>query len=574
MFESVHQLAAEIVRAPSLGLRVVPELLHARRVGGSLLSAVYGHARTQPDADALVSATERVSYRQLQARIETRREWLCSQGVRRGDTVLIVGSSGVEYVCLLLACSARGATAALSSDDWSPAFLERAIELTAPKLVLANTAAASKLQSIRLTASAARAAEAVDYAGPAYLEQLATIEVQSEPVLPAASRDLACIFTSGTTGPSKVHRVGEARALFVATLFAHLVHRLRATDRLYCCLPLHHASGLLLGLGTCLVAGVPLVLRERFSASAFFDDLRAYDASVALYIGELGRALLAVPASSRDREHRLRLLVGNGLSEVVWNELRARFGVPEIVEFYAATEFPGAIVNLTGKVGSVGHVPLARLRGYALIRVTDTGDVVRDRRGFAVRPRPDEPGELVLRSRAAVAESAPTARYVRELFRRGDAYVRSGDLFRRDRAGYYWFVDRLGDTFRFKGELVATRDVEAVFEREGVHGVSIVGVRVPGLDGKAGLAIAEQSLDRSAFVRALPALPNFARPRFLRLTERFELGQSFKLRKRQFSEQGVDPSRVEDALHWVTGEALEPLTPALWQRIVSGSLRL
>jgi fatty-acyl-CoA synthase len=172
------------------------------------------------------------------------------------------------------------------------------------------------------------------------------------------------------------------------------------------------------------------------------------------------------------------------------------------------------------------------------------------------------------------ASAARGPRLARDLFRSGDAYVRSGDLFRRDRSGYYWFVDRLGDTFRFKGELVATRDVEDALERGGVRGVSIVGVRVPGVDGKVGLAVAARELDRSAFLAALPAVPHFARPRFLRLASRIELGPTFKLQKRRFAEQGVDPDQVSDTLYLVGRAALEPLTPELWQRIVSGSQRL
>jgi fatty-acyl-CoA synthase len=565
LFEVLRQLAAEFVRAPAFGARVVPELLRARRRGGSLLSALHRHARARPDADALVTDTERVSYGELRARVDVRRAWLRTRGVAEGDAVLIVGSSGIEYACLLLACSALGATAVLAGSELSPSFIERALELTEPKLVLANGAALSAL------ARFSGAPPISAYESPSFWRELASIEASSEPALPAGERCFAGIFTSGTTGPSKLHRISESRALFAATVFARLVHRLAARDRLYCCLPLHHASGLLLGLGTCLVAGVPLVLRERFSASAFFEDVRRHEATVALYIGEIGRALSALPPTPRDREHPLRLLVGNGLGRAPWAELSSRFAIREIAEFYAATEFPGSIVNLTGKLGSVGHVPFERLRGYRLVRVDDDGELVRDVRGFASRPASGEPGELLMRVRASDARGP---RHARDLFRSGDAYVRSGDLFRRDRAGYYWFVDRLGESFRFKGELVATRDVEDALERAGVRGVSIVGVRVPGVDGKAGLAVAEPELDRPAFLEALPAVPHFARPRFLRLASRIELGPTFKLQKRRFAEQGVDPDQVSEPLYLVGPASLEPLTPELWQRIVSGSLRL
>jgi fatty-acyl-CoA synthase len=567
VLESIRQLVAEIARAPALIGQVAPELVRARRRGESLLSALHRHARDRPHALALISATEEVSYGELQARVEARRAWLAGRGVGAGDAIMIVGSSGTEYVCLLLACSAIGASAALSSSELSVAFLERALELTQPKLVLANHPGCEQLAALSLPAPP------IDYESVAFRAELSERANQTPRALPAAGRDFACIFTSGTTGPSKLHRIRESRALFAATVFARLVHRLRKGDRVYCCLPLHHASGLLLGLGASLVAGVPLVLRERFSASAFFDDVRRQRATVALYVGEIGRALLALPPSARDREHSLRLLVGNGLSAATWAQLRARYALPEIAEFYAATEFPGSIVNLTGNVGSVGHVPFERLRGYRLVRVDDDGAIVRcAARGFASCPEPGEAGELVMRVGALEAIGP---RFVRNLFRTGDAYVRSGDLFRRDRSGYYWFVDRLGDSFRFKGELVSTRDVEDAFEKFGVRGISIVGVRVPGVEGRAGLAVAvEHALDLDAFRRALDTLPAFARPRFLRLTSHNELGPSYKLKKRHFAEAGVNPELVEEPLYLVTTGGLEPLSHALWREVVSGSRRL
>lgn len=561
MLESIRQLRAELARAPALFGTVVPELARARRNGDTLLTALFRQQSARPEAVALVSDAERVTRGELWARIERRVAWLRGRGVQAGDVVSIVGCSGIEYVALLLACSALGATAALSTSELTPAFLERALALTRPKLVLASP-----------SAPPVRSAPCVVFGTSDFTRELEATLPERVRLLPARGRDFAAIFTSGTTGPSKLHRIGEERALFVASVFARLVHRLRPDDRVYCCLPLHHASGLLLGLGVSLLAGAPLVLRERFSARAFFDDVRRHRATVALYVGELGRALLATPPASSDREHPLRLLVGNGMSRSVWAELRARFAIPEIAEFYAATEFPGSIVNLTGKLGSVGHVPFERARGYRLIRVTDDGTIVRNASGFAEPPLAGEPGELVLRT-AGAAET--TERVARDVFRRGDAYVRSGDLFRRDRAGYFWFVDRLGDTFRFGGELVATRDVEDVLAAAGVRGVVIAGVRVPGYEGKACLAIvAAHELEHERFLTALAALPELARPRFLRVVPELELGESFKVRKRALAEQGVDPRALSDPLFLVTRERLEPLTPALWSAIASGSYRL
>jgi len=563
--ERIRQLASEIVRAPILVGRVLPELVRARARGDSLASILRERARARPDALALVSAGEALTRRELVARIDARAAWLRARGTLEGDRVTLVGRPTAEYVCWLLACSSVGATAVLTSDSLSASYLLRLLELVPSKLVLATREGAELFGP---------GSQVLDYENATFERELRAFGDHGPASLPgAAGRDFACIFSSGTTGPARPSFISEERALFVATVFARLVHRLRQNDRLYCCLPLHHASGLLLGLGTSLVAGVPIILRERFSARGFFEDVNRHGATVALYIGAIGRALLSLPPDASDRAHSLRLLVGNGMGLGTWEKLRERFGVPEIAEFYAATELPGAIVNLTGKLGSVGHVPLERLRGYHLVRLDEAGDVVRDARGFAVRPGPGEPGELVMRVRGA--SSGATTRIVRDLFRAGDAYVRSGDLFRRDRDGYYWFVDRLGDAYRFNGELVSTRDVEELCERHGAPGVSIVGVGVPGIEGKAGLAAWVQgSLELSRFEAAIAALPAFARPRFVRLIPALELGESFKIRKRRYADEGADPSLVDDPLYFVAGGRCEPLTPELWARITSGAQRL
>jgi fatty-acyl-CoA synthase len=482
--------------------------------------------------------------------------------------VAIVGRPSAEYVCWLLACSSVGATAVLTSDALSASYLGRLLELVPSQRIVASHDGAARFGSdVRVT----------DYESDALRRELRSFADHApSPEIRAAGRDFACIFSSGTTGPARPSFISEERALFVATIFARLVHRLGRADRLYCCLPLHHASGLLLGLGVCLVAGAPIILRERFSARGFFDDVREHHATVALYIGELGRALLAQAPHALDRRHSLRLLVGNGMGRGTWERLRERFAIPEIAEFYAATEFPGAIVNLTGKVGSVGHVPLERLRGYRLVRLDETDAVIRGSSGFAEEPSPSEPGELVMKVPGPASGAAVGAsRIVRDLFRKGDAYVRSGDLFRRDRDGYYWFVDRLGDAYRFNGELVSTHDVEELCERHGAPGVSIVGVRVPGIEGKVGLAAwVRGSLELSSFESALAALPGFARPRFVRLIPALELGESLKIRKQRYADEGADPSRVADPLYLVTDGRCEPLTPERWARIADGSLRL
>jgi fatty-acyl-CoA synthase len=407
--------------------------------------------------------------------------------------------------------------------------------------------------------------------------------------LPSGEQDFVYVYTSGTTGPSKPARVSHRRSLLAATSFAQLVHRLQSKDVLYCALPLHHASALLLGLGACLQAGATLALRERFSASALLDDVRRFEATVLLYIGELGRALLRTAPDPRDREHRLRLAVGNGLSADVWPALQKRFGIPQICEFYAATDFPGAIVNITGTIGSVGHIVLARARGYRLLRVDSvTGALVRGPSGRAIECAAGEAGELVLRLRASphgatgvyagyVEEQHTASRLVQDVFDAGDLYCRSGDLLRRDAAGHYWFVDRLGDSFRFKGENVASCEVEAAFAGlSGVAHVAVVGVSVPGVDGRPGLLVlaseAEPVLDE--LTARARTLPHYARPCFVRVVPALELTASLKLKKRLLALDGVDPGQVSGPLYFWDGQRYAALGPLAFSGIMQGKLRL
>jgi fatty-acyl-CoA synthase len=268
----------------------------------------------------------------------------------------------------------------------------------------------------------------------------------------------------------------------------------------------------------------------------------------------------------------VRLVLGNGMNAEVWARLQHRFRLEKIVEFYAATEFPGAIVNLTGEVGSVGHVPFERLRGYRLVRVElETGAIARDARGRAIACGPGEPGELVLRLKPVahdnvggylgyLGERPGAERIARDLFREGDVYCRSGDLLRRERTGAYFFVDRLGDTYRFKGENVSTREVEQMFD--GIPSVRARG-RVITPRRRRGRARRTDFMEALREARRLPA---FARP--------FR-GVTRGLRHR-FAPEGcrqVDPSSVSEPVYYLRGDRYVPLEIADYQRILNGEQR-
>jgi fatty-acyl-CoA synthase len=579
----LRQRRAELERAMTLALRVVPELMWARaRAEESLLHVLAAHAARRPTRAAIVCGSESCSFAELAARVERTAALLESRGVRAGDVLGLLGENSIDYVTLLLALSRLGAAAALPSSELEGALLDRAFESARCRGVIAEPHVARRLQG-------RDGFLCIEYGDEAWQRQLLESSARPRVELPKASeQDFAYVFSSGTTGVSKACRVTHRRARLSATAFSRLVHGLGPDDVLYCPLPLHHASPLLLGLGASLVAGATLVLRRRFSASALLDDVRSHGATVMLYVGELGRAWLAQPPSPRDREHRLRALVGNGMNARVWAALRERFGIAHVREFYAASEFPGAVVNITNELGSVGHLPFGRWRGYRLVRVdADSGDILRDANGRALECGADEAGELVLRLRTSserptgdylgyVGEEARSERVARDLFEPGDVYCRSGDLLRRDGAGHFFFVDRLGDTYRFKSENVSTREVEDAFsDLEGVVSAVSVGVRLPAFDGKLGLLVVETTpgFSIARVAERLRTLPRAMRPCFVRVARQIALTPSLKYKKTAFARDGVDPRAVADPLYYRAGDDLVLLDATTFERISRGELR-
>ncbi len=296
------------------------------------------------------------------------------------------------------------------------------------------------------------------------------------------------------------------------------------------------------------------------------------------------------PQSEAEHGLRLRVAVGNGLEARVWIEFQRRFGQPLIREFYASTEAPAAILNLTGTIGSLGHVPFERRRGFRLARLdAEQSELARGADGRASDCAADEPGELLLRVFPSAAEphgafrgytdhEASRARIAHDVFESGDAYFRSGDVLRRDRLGYFYFVDRLGDAFRWKGENVSVLEVERVLDQGlGFPGVAVFGVAVPGYPGRAGFAevVSHGAFDAPAMARAALALPAHARPCFVRPVPSLELTSSFKIKKRALDLAIVAATAVEGESLWVRqNDSYVVLTRKLWDDLCRGQARL
>jgi fatty-acyl-CoA synthase len=361
---------------------------------------------------------------------------------------------------------------------------------------------------------------------------------------------------------------------------------------MYNCLPMYHSVGGVVATGATLVGGGAVVLRERFSASAFWKDVVAERCTLFQYIGELCRYLVNNPQQREESRHALRLACGNGLQGDVWQKFQQRFRIPQILEYYAATEGNFSLYNCEGRVGAIGRIPpfLAHRVPVALVKYdVDAAAPARDAAGRCVRCQPGEVGEAigqivgasgVTRFEGYTDAEASGEKILRDVFAPGEAWYRTGDLMRQDAQGFFYFVDRVGDTFRWKGENVSTTEVAAIIGgTPGVADVAVYGVSVPGADGRAGMAalVAGKGFDLEALRHALiTRLPDYARPLFLRIAPALELTGTFKLRKQELAREGYDPANVSDALYLddATRDAYVRLDVALYQRLQAGELRL
>jgi fatty-acyl-CoA synthase len=401
------------------------------------------------------------------------------------------------------------------------------------------------------------------------------------------------IFTSGTTGLPKAVNISHARVMQWSLWFAGMMGVL-PVDRMYSCLPMYHSIGGVLAPGAVLAGGGSVVIQEKFSARQFWNDLAKWDCTMFQYIGELCRYLLHSAPSHLERGHRIRLACGNGLAAEVWDGFKSRFGIPRVLEFYASTEGGVSLFNVEEKRGAIGRIPpyLTHRFSPAIVKIDiETETPIRNEEGFCIPCAPNETGEALgrltsdpsqigSRFEGYTDEKASEKKILRGAFEAGDAWIRTGDLMRRDEKGFFHFVDRIGDTFRWKGENVATSEVsEAICSFPGVKHANVYGVTVASTEGRAGMAalVASDELDFSAFREHLRGrLPSYARPLFVRLQDGAELTGTFKYSKVELMDQGFDPTATTDSIYFANpdSQGFDRLDKALYERIQSGKIRL
>ncbi len=596
----IHNLGQDwrFVRGVYRALRIVVPM--ARRPNRTYADAVEDLARQFGERPALLSQRETLSFAAYDARANRYARWARAHGVGKGDVVCLLMPNRPEYAAIWLGIVRAGGVVALLNTHIRGAALAHCVNLVHPRhVIVAAELAAAYDSAAPLVEPGARVWM---HGGPSAGEQRLDTAVDAfddAPLAPSERRVLnlndPClyIYTSGTTGLPKAAHINHYRVYGAMLAFSRFMEATK-DDRIYNCLPLYHTSGGILGIGSALVAGGSVYIREKFSVSQFWDDVVAQDCTRFQYIGELCRYLLNAPPHADERRHGIRIACGNGLRPDIWGAFRERFAIPHIREFYAATEGNAILFNFDDTAGSVGRIPRWARAVFPVTTIRfdiERETPVRGADGLCIECDPGEVGELI--SQIVVNPLKPSQRFdgyadraetekkiLRDVFVAGDMWFRSGDLMRRDARGYYYFVDRIGDTFRWKGENISTSEVaEALGACPGVAEVAVYGVAIPGVEGRAGMAtvVPAEGFDL-ALVRARmhEALSPQARPLFVRVGTMLDATSTFKQRKLDLVRQGCDPAATTDPIFFDDPEAgcFVPVDAAFYARLGSSAIRL
>jgi fatty-acyl-CoA synthase len=546
---------------------------------------------------AITFERQTLTYGEMDAIANRYAHWAVEHGIRRGHVVALFMGNCPEYLAIWYGLSKVGVATALINNNLAGDPLAHCLNISGAAHVIADAEGAPLVEALKATLkrhvtlwSLGGARGDVRDRAKA-LKSCSALRPDRWVRSGILARETALyIYTSGTTGLPKAAKVTHVRAQLYMRGFAAGTDS-HPSDRVYVTLPLYHATGGLCATGAVLLNGGSLVLRKKFSAHHFWEDINAEGCTLFVYIGELCRYLLNQPEQPGERTHTLRMAFGNGLRPEVWETVKTRFAIPEILEFYGSTEGNVSLFNFDGKPGAIGRVPayVRRRFNVRLVRFdVEAEAVVRGPDGFCETTGPGEVGECIGQIRATDAraefsgyadKAASEKKVLHDVFETGDAWFATGDLMRQDEEGYFYFVDRIGDTFRWKGENVSTSEVaDQLAARPGVKEATVYGVRVGDLDGRAGMAslVVGPDFDIATFAKAVDArLAVYARPVFVRLQPEIETTGTFKYRKMDLVADGFDPARVSQPLYVRNAaKGYVKITKAVFAKIEAGELRL
>ncbi|KAI7793088.1 long-chain fatty acid transport protein 6 [Triplophysa rosa] len=522
------------------------------------------------------------------------------RAVRKGDTVALLMSNEADFISVWFGFSKLGCAVAFLNTNIRSRSLLHCFNCCGARLLVVGKDVLDTLEDIlpslqedNITVWCMKPQSSLPgvHSLPEKIQQ-----VSDEP-LSSDLRSVSClktptlyIFTSGTTGLPKAAVITHLQSLKAAGGF--WAYGGTEDDIIYTPLPLYHSAASLVGIGGTIELGATCVLKKKFSASQFWSDCRKHNVTIIQYIGELCRYLCNQPVVENEKDHRVRMGVGNGLRQDVWREFHRRFGEIPMCEIYGSTEGNLCFMNHIGKIGAVGRSNFfyKMLFKYVLVKYDMIRDEpVRDQKGFCIHVATGETGLLLSKICSqspffgyAGSKQLTEKKILRDVFVKGDAYFNTGDLMAEDEDNFICFKDRVGDTFRWKGENVATTEVtETLGQVDFIQEVNVYGVHVPGQEGRAGMAAVvlrpECTFDgRKLFDLVMRELPSYARPLFIRLQESMEMTSTFKQQKFSLVQSGFNPSDVSDPLYVLdsTERCFIPLSSCVYDTILTGVRKL
>ncbi|XP_035706184.1 long-chain fatty acid transport protein 4 isoform X2 [Folsomia candida] len=577
-------------------LHVVRDLWVLQNYNCTVSQAFDDVVRRNPKKILLRFEEQKWTAEQIQELANKVANYFQAEGYRKGDTVAIFMENCSEYTILWLGLSKIGVVSSLVNYNLRLQSLKHCFEAVSCKAIIYSPGLSTALEELDLGTKplfciGKETSAKLSNVSKDLMTQLRDVK-GTQPVVKETIGfldNLMYIYTSGTTGLPKASTIKNSRFL-MAAVGVFYMHGLKKTDTLYTSLPLYHGAGTFLGAGTMLTYGVTQVVRKKFSASNFWKDCIAYDVTVAQYIGEICRYLVTQPPSSLDKGHKVRVMFGNGLKLEIWKEFVERFGIKHIGEIYGATEGNCNIVNIDSRIGAVGFLPVlfSYVHPLKIIKVDEvTGEPLRDKdTGFAIECKPNEPGELIGKIRRShplldfegyADKSSSKDKVLSNVWRKGDAWFRSGDILLKDELGYIFFKDRKGDTFRWKGENCSTLEIEAVISTITKEDAVVFGVEVPGAEGRAGMVVIgnpDNNLDLNNLALCVnKALPSYARPVFVRISPKLEMTGTYKLKKVDYQKVGFDIHKTSDKIYFYNGNKYVELSAELYDDIVASKLR-
>lgn len=558
------------------GLQMLLSLSKPRNM--SLGSILEEQARKRPAHPAILYEDRVISYREFNEQANRYAHLFKQLGFKKGDVVALLMDNRPEYFIAVAGLAKLGIVISLINTGVRGRVLAHAMNICQAQAIILGhellPAFEEVYADIKLQEPARILVEddhcALEPSSVIYEDlnkMLAGMPIHNPGTTAALNTDdlLYYIYTSGTTGFPKATASKHQNWIALGYSSGGLGLRMLPEDILYNCLPLYHNSGCNIAFASFMVHGSTIALRRKFSARNFWKDINKYQATHFIYIGELCRYLNNQPPDANDTKNTLEYILGNGMRGDYWQAFKKRFAIRHVFEVYGASEGVARIINLKEIPGMMGSLKTFGIRTGQVLRYdVENERLVKDQQGRVVICEPGETGLLVceINGRSPFAgyvnnAEATEAKILRNVFKAGDEYFHTGDLVKVHKGEWVSFVDRLGDTFRWKGQNVSTNEVADILNSFGkIEDSNVYGVQVPGTEGRCGMVALKllegESLELEGFARHVcNNLPVYARPYFLRLRDQIDSTNSFKQVKTQLQQEGFDPSLVKDPLYFL-----------------------